>query len=266
VKKNFKNVKWDHNHGLGVKNMAQFLPENYPKVEIPEKGFLWDRKSGWTILILFVVLYFGLNLLAGLFQFESLNPFIFTLIALLVNLIACYGSVLIISVFIKKYTFTDLGFRQPEWIWIRRAIYWGIGLMFIRGLLAQGLLNLFPILNFGTEMLEQALVTNNPTVISQIVVIILGAILIPVGEELFFRGFLFRWMRNRMTFRVAILLSAFVFSAIHLIPIQAIMAFPLGVLNAWMFERSRSLIPVIVLHITNNGLALILSAVATLSQ
>jgi len=135
--------------------------------------------------------------------------------------------------------------------------------MFLRGLLGQGLMNLFPFLSFGTDILEQALVTNNSTLMSQVIVIFLGALVIPIGEELFFRGFLYRWMRNRMTFRMAILSSALVFSAFHLIPIQAILAFPLGVVNAWMFERSKSLLPSIVLHMTNNGVALILAAVAT---
>ena len=56
-------------------------------------------------------------------------------------------------------------------------------------------------------------------------------------------------------------MSALVFSVFHLIPIQAIMVFPLGVLNAWMYERSRSLWPPIVLHITNNLFALLISFV-----
>jgi hypothetical protein len=65
---------------------------------------------------------------------------------------------------------------------------------------------------------------------------------------------------------MAILMSALVFAAFHVIPIQAIMAFPLGLLNAWMFERSRSLWPAIVLHITNNLFALVLSFTVLMNQ
>ncbi len=243
--------------------MVQLLPENNSQTEFKNKEEIWDLKSGWATLVLFIVIYFGLNIFSGLFQSESIDPFILTLIALVVNIIACFGSVLIMSVLIKKHEFKELGFRKTEWLWIRRAVYWGIGFMFLRGLLGQGLMNLFPFLSFGTDILEQALITNNSTLLSQVIVIFLGALVIPIGEELFFRGFLYRWMRNRLTFRMAILSSAFVFSVFHLIPIQAILAFPLGVINAWLFERSKSLLPSIVLHMTNNGVALILAAVAT---
>ncbi|HZK61020.1 MAG TPA: type II CAAX endopeptidase family protein, partial [Anaerovoracaceae bacterium] len=186
--------------------------------------------------------------------------------ALFANIIASYGSVLIVAVLVNKFSLNAIGFRKTGWLWVRRAIFWGLGLMVIRAFLAQGLLYLFPFLNFGTEMLQQSLVTNNLTLSSQIIVIVLGALVIPVGEELFFRGFLYRWIRNRLSFSMAVLMSALVFGAFHLIPIQAIMAFPLGLLNAWMFERSRSLWPPIVLHITNNLFTLVIAFAVLTNQ
>lgn len=239
--------------------MDQILPENDNSPEMDYQVVVWNRRSGWITFTLFMFLYFGLSLGSGFLHLDSMDPFWLTLAALFANIIASYGSVLIIAVLVNKFSLNAIGFRKTEWLWIRRSIFWGLGLMVIRALLAQGLLGLFPFLNFGTEMLQQTLVTNNATLSSQIVIVVLGALVIPVGEELFFRGFLFRWMRNRLSFRMAVLMSALVFGAFHLIPIQAIMAFPLGVLNAWMYERSRSLWPPIVLHITNNLFTLLIS-------
>ena len=239
--------------------MDQILPEKAISPEEDHQVVIWNRRSGWITFSLFVLFYFGLSLGTGFLQLDSKNPFWLTLAALFANIIASYGSVLIVAVLVNKFSLYAIGFRKTAWLWIRRAFYWGLGLMVIRAFLAQGLLGLFPFLNIGTDTLQQSLVTNNATLSSQIIVIVLGALVIPVGEELFFRGFLFRWMRNRLSFRTAVLMSALVFSVFHLIPIQAIMVFPLGVLNAWMYERSRSLWPPIVLHITNNLFALVIS-------
>ena len=239
--------------------MDQILPENDNSPEMDYQVAIWNRKSGWITFTLFMFLYFGLSLGSGFLHLNSQDPFWLTLAALFANIIASYGSVLIIAVLVNKFSLNAIGFRKTGWLWIRRAIFWGLGLMVIRAFLAQGLLGLFPFLNFGTEMLQQTLVTNNATLFSQIIIVGLGALVIPVGEELFFRGFIFRWMRNRLSFRMAVLMSALVFAAFHLIPIQAIMAFPLGVLNAWMYERSHSLWPPIVLHITNNLFTLVIS-------
>jgi hypothetical protein len=246
--------------------MDQILPEKVSSPEKDDQVAIWNRRSGWITFTLFMFLYFSLSLGTGFLQLDSKNPFWLTLAALFANIIASYGSVLIVAVLLNKFSLQTIGFRKTGWLWIRRAFYWGLALMVIRAFLAQGLLGLFPFLNFGTEILQQSLITNNASLLSQIIVIVLGALVIPVGEELFFRGFLFRWMRNRLTFRMAILISALVFGAFHLIPIQALMAFPLGVLNAWMFERSRSLWPPIVLHVTNNLFTLVIAFAVLMNQ
>ena len=85
-------------------------------------------------------------------------------------------------------------------------------------------------------------------------------VLAPVTEELFFRGFMFRSLRNRLPFAAAAAVVGAIFGAIHysgpetlpLIPLLAL----LGVLFCFLYERTGSLYPAIALHAINNSVAL----------
>jgi len=85
--------------------------------------------------------------------------------------------------------------------------------------------------------------------------------LAPVSEELFFRGMLFGGLRASLPFLPAALISAVVFGSLHL-PTGASTVPPLilfGFLLAWVYERSGSIWPAVILHAINNSLALALS-------
>ena len=71
------------------------------------------------------------------------------------------------------------------------------------------------------------------------------AIIGPVLEELLFRG--------------GILISALLFGVFHINPAQILPAFLIGILLAWTYYKTGSLIPCILMHILNNSLAVYLS-------
>jgi len=79
-----------------------------------------------------------------------------------------------------------------------------------------------------------------------------GALVGPVTEEIFFRGFLYPPLRRRVGRVPAILISAFCFAALHGNLIQLLPIFGLGVILALLRERTGSLIPSIALHCGHN--------------
>jgi membrane protease YdiL (CAAX protease family) len=85
-------------------------------------------------------------------------------------------------------------------------------------------------------------------------------ILVPISEELYFRGLLHTWFwskSRRVWLRV--LLSTLVFGAAHYDTIGVVAASAIiGVVNAIAYERTRSLVLPIVVHMTTNGTAAIL--------
>lgn len=89
---------------------------------------------------------------------------------------------------------------------------------------------------------------------------ILGiAILGPVLEELLFRGGVTRVLLARYSPGKAIFLSALIFGIFHINPAQVVSAFLAGLLFAWIYYRTRSLVPCILMHILNNSLAVALN-------
>lgn len=78
----------------------------------------------------------------------------------------------------------------------------------------------------------------------------------PVVEELVFRGAVLRALLDGSRRHwVAIAVSAALFALVHLNPAQMPHAFCLGLLLGWMYYRTRSVIPGIMVHWVNNTLA-----------
>ncbi|MBO4659178.1 MAG: CPBP family intramembrane metalloprotease [Prevotella sp.] len=78
----------------------------------------------------------------------------------------------------------------------------------------------------------------------------------PLVEEVVFRGAILRALLQGMNSHwAAIAVSAFLFALVHLNPAQMPHAFCLGLLLGWMYYRTGSIIPGIMVHWVNNTLA-----------
>ena len=89
-----------------------------------------------------------------------------------------------------------------------------------------------------------------------------GALIVlaaPIAEEVFFRGFLFGGLRRGLPFVGAALISAAIFGGFHYTGPHSLTVLPqlgaLGLVQAWLYERSGSIYPTMALHIANNALA-----------
>ncbi len=108
---------------------------------------------------------------------------------------------------------------------------------------------------------RQALMPERPSLLLAIPLFLAVGPIAALMEETLFRGLLYQWMRHRIATWPAILASAAVFSLVHfhiLAPSGVIGAamtleiFAIGIGLAYLFEKSRSLWPGIVLHAANN--------------
>jgi len=82
-------------------------------------------------------------------------------------------------------------------------------------------------------------------------------LLAPLVEEIVFRGAVLRSLLSRSGYRpwVSIAISAVLFALAHLNPAQMPHAFIVGLLLGWMYWRTGSIVPGVVLHWTNNTAA-----------
>ncbi len=87
-------------------------------------------------------------------------------------------------------------------------------------------------------------------------------ILAPVAEEMVFRGAILRTllaMAGRGRAWLAIVLSALIFGGVHMNLPQFVHAAFIGIVLGWLYWRSGSILPGIVLHWVNNTVAFLLT-------
>lgn len=89
-----------------------------------------------------------------------------------------------------------------------------------------------------------------------VLLMLLIAVVAPIAEELFFRGMLYPLLRRRWSAPMAIVLNGLLFALIHVIPVILPGLFFVGLVLAWVRERSGSLWPCILLHALQNGIVL----------
>jgi len=96
----------------------------------------------------------------------------------------------------------------------------------------------------------------NPVPWESFIVLVVVA---PVTEELLFRGLILRGFLSRYSVATSVLVSALLFGVMHGNPWQFFSATILGIVFAWWFMRSRSLLPCLVGHSCSNAIVLVSS-------
>ena len=84
-------------------------------------------------------------------------------------------------------------------------------------------------------------------------------VVIPIGEELMFRGLLFKRFRERQRFWYSAVCSSVFFSFMHTNTTQTIYAFLLGLMLSYLYEKFGSLKAPALLHITMNTVSVLLT-------
>ncbi|EOU1995224.1 CPBP family intramembrane metalloprotease, partial [Clostridium perfringens] len=82
--------------------------------------------------------------------------------------------------------------------------------------------------------------------------LVIAIILIPIYEEIVFRGIIFGYLRKNFNIIVAVLVQALIFGIMHLNLVQGIYTFILGIVLALIYMYSDSILGNITVHIIFN--------------
>jgi membrane protease YdiL (CAAX protease family) len=85
-----------------------------------------------------------------------------------------------------------------------------------------------------------------------------GCLIVPLFEELLFRGLLLDWLKRHLPKSWAIIIAAAVFAVMHVYWVVIPYAFLAGLFLGWIRERTGSTFNTLVVHVVNNGLFLCL--------
>jgi len=226
---------------------------------------LLPRLWRWVDIALIVLCAVGIILggtFALAFLFPPLDPatqapsmaYISLLTAL--EVFGILASVYFFGVRRKNYQIGVLGFLPTSLVWSIWAAITALVFIPIVGFIALGvqLILGLPLENPQLDFL----VPQDFSVSGAVLMIILGGVLVPVAEEVFFRGVLYRFMRQYSGRWLAIIASSLIFGALHGDIAVACATFVMGIVLAWFYETSGSLWPSIMIHATNNTIKLIL--------
>lgn len=217
------------------------------KNNIHPQSVLWTARDVWWglgMLGLLLVLAAGFYALA-LFRSLEPDPGLIVSLAELVLLVPVWWLT------VRKYrvSWGSLGLRgfRGEMLGL------GCGLMVL-----SAAFNLFYALFLGLFGLrvQPDLIPLFTELSSPWLLLVGGAIVAPVVEEIFFRGFVFAGLRGRYGWRRAALISSALFALIHAVPTAVLPIFILGCIFAYLYQRSGSIWPAILMHAATNSLAL----------
>jgi membrane protease YdiL (CAAX protease family) len=147
-------------------------------------------------------------------------------------------------------TVRALGLESPRMMWVIKTLPLLVVLVVGNELVYRVTERIFG--QFPLDELVEQMVSGNPVLMSLNL-----AVLGPVGEEVFFRGFAYSALRKKYGVKKGILVSSLFFGAYHMIPWQIPYAVVAGVLLALVYEKTQSLYPPILFHIINNSVAVL---------
>lgn len=183
-------------------------------------------------------------------------PLVYTVSLTALEAFALLFSVFVFGIWRKKLTWEDIGFKPTTTRWLGWALLTSIAVIPILSIVAMAI-QLILGLPTGNPQLN-FLVPDEFSWAGALGMIFFGGVAVPIAEEVYFRGLLYRWMRQRVSIWFAIPISSLVFGALHGDIAVAGATFVIGMVLAWFYERTDSLWAAILIHIFNNTFSLVL--------
>ena len=224
----------------------------------------------WSDLLIYLVGGFGLYLLAslviGLFITEI--TLMVTMLVAALNFVVLTGSVYLLAIRRKKLSWTSLGLIPSKFRFTHALIGAGlaVGLLLPRGLAGMIGLLIERVVTGSISSLEmrESMFSVGFDSWYGVALMVLGVgVLAPIAEELFFRGLLYDFFRQKAGVTWAVVISSLMFGLAHFDSLAVVFStFVMGVVMAISVEYTKSLWMTIWMHIaTNTGAVLAMAMI-----
>lgn len=162
----------------------------------------------------------------------------------------------------NSFTLADLGFRRPGRSMIH--LLWQIPAAIAVGYAAQGLfIGMLDLIGADTTPDDSIAGIVDLPVPMIIVAALSIAVLTPVWEEVLFRGAFLDGLTRRFGLIAGIVLSSALFAAVHMIPLNLVFLFILGIALSLLRRFHGNIWAPILLHAVNNGFSVAILLMAT---
>ncbi len=221
-------------------------------------------KADWLDLLLYLTVGFGSFFLLS-FLFSQLFPDVAetaVYLLYLINVLCFTGTTYFLGIRRGKITWDMLGIRpfRWRWEWLLLGVGVAVVLLPVRGLIGLAV-QLLLAGNLDSIQARSDLIMGTDFSLSAFSTTLLGVgILVPIAEELYFRGLIHTWFWQKVPrMWVRILASGLIFALGHADSIGVVAAsFVIGIVSPIFYERTKSLAVPIIIHITTNSTATVL--------
>ncbi len=238
--------------------------ENREPAQLPFPHATWNYREALGIFFGAATIAFVLSLILRVTLPASLSSLEETIVFVFVSSVLLYSFLLVGIFFSVKRThhkpLSVLGISREI---VSKDLLFGLGLgvpLFLGALVAGYLSQLF-IKPTKTDIIVESVSKISSGSIpgwAVFLLVITLVVLAPICEEIFFRGYAYPIMRNKMPPGTAILLNGVIFAAAHFEIAGFIPRMLLGYGLAYMYEKNRTLTSPIIGHALYNGLLLLL--------
>jgi membrane protease YdiL (CAAX protease family) len=112
---------------------------------------------------------------------------------------------------------------------------------------------------YSSDLTSLKIFSDNSSFASLIFIVLVCGIFVPLCEEIFFRGFLFKAFRVKFSFIQSAVLSSFIFGILYFDPILIIIGFITGILYSIYYEKFQVIWPGFYAHCLINSIFIIFS-------
>lgn len=169
------------------------------------------------------------------------------------------ASLYFIALYPDKAGWSEVGLRSfPRKYW-RDILLWSVAVL----ALGTVMLLLMTLLGGGYENSKTENLQTHANVLGILIAVAVGGIISPIYEEILYRGFLYRWFRTRYGAGWALFLSSSLFTIAHIPTYNTLpLNFASGLIFAWTYEKTGSVIPGIIVHGLTNTVGVLLTVFA----
>ncbi len=270
----------DELHPQEEQNFPYEPPYKPDSADVPERQYWPLAATFWIDVLVIGALVVVVNIVAGVFLFvrisqarvplfdsagnvdipqllELMGTGAFSLLLLIQFLIFALVPIARITL-LRRQSLAVIGFTASRPLWL---IVQGVGIGVLMLLINALISSFFVAQGISQNQLEQ-LPLFQGDYIGQFLVALLVVVAAPISEEILFRGYAFSAFLKQWGAPAAYLISSLLFSIAHSLSVtQGLLAllipiFIMGLILAFIMHRTRSILPCIIAHAFNNGVAI----------
>lgn len=241
------------------------IPKKVGGIKLTTETF--ERNTNWHWRDLFSLLFLALVFVPFFIEHSLYN----TLLELFQNELYAGTSIGLIMSFIFMAALFFFVLKPKNQSWAAVGVrpfspgHWKLIAVwtFILILVSVGLVMIMSFMGIGSDNSKTESLQTDMNVFNFIIAFVSAAVISPVYEEIFYRGFLYRFFQSRYGILSGMLFSSVIFTIVHIPTYNTLpVNFVSGLIFAWVYQKTGSVIPSIIIHGVFNGIAVILTAIA----